>query len=317
MRKYSIHIILAGMLLVLASCVPVVNTLYRMAAPDPPQRVELLPDGSVQQEFAVGGHDKIMLSLVIDAVKVESGPVELHYAYTLQNGSRVQQQHAGSVEVRDAGTPDPENTTEGATPIVIPFPIMQLDDAQESVTVDIDLQIPGKEIVLVGARAEIHLDPPYFAMSFVNAIIVWTLGTLLVLIGAIQWARSVAATPVVLDKSIDAGQERFWCMWCHLGALLGYILPFGHILAPLVIWVTKRRQVPGVDEAGRESLNFQLTVTFFALIGIMLSTVVVGLFVLFVLVVFHFSLTLFAALRAQRGEQVRYPVNFRIISPAG
>lgn len=299
----------------LASCVPVVNTLYRMAAPDPPQWIELLPDGSAQQEFAVGGHDKIMLSLVIEADTVEPGPVDMRYAYTLKNESRIQQHHAGSVEVRDAGTPDRDNPNGGKNPMVIPFPIMQLDEGQETLAVEIDLQRPGKEFVLISARAEVHLDPPYFAMSFVNAIIVWTLGTLLVLIGAIQWARDVAAVPVALDTNVEAGHERFWCMCCHLGALLGYILPFGHILAPLVIWVTKRRQVPGVDEAGRESLNFQLTVTFFALIGIMLSTVLVGLFMLFVLVVFHFSLTLFAALRAQRGEQVKYPVNLRIISP--
>ena len=304
-------------MLVLASCVPVVNTLYRMAAPDPAQWVDLLPDGQTDEEFAVGGHDKIVLSLEVDAITVVSGPVSMRYEYTLKNGSRVQQQHAGSVEVPGGGAPARENTSQGPAHIVKRFPVLQLDEGQETVALDFDLQGHGEELVLVGARAGIHPDPPHFAISFVNAIVVWTLGTLLVLIGAIQWARCVAAAPAALETKAESQHERFWCMCCHLGALLGYILPFGHILAPLVIWVTKRQQVPGVDEAGRESLNFQLTVTFFGLIGIMLSAVFVGLVMVFMLVVFHFSMPLFAALRAQRGERARYPVNLRIISPAG
>ena len=63
-----------------------------------------------------------------------------------------------------------------------------------------------------------------------------------------------------------------------------------------------------------ESLNFQLTVSLFGLIGIMLSAVFIGLVLLFALVVLHVSMTLVASLRAQRGERVRYPVNIRIIS---
>ena len=104
-------------------------------------------------------------------------------------------------------------------------------------------------------------------------------------------------------------------MLCHLSALLGYIIPFAHVVAPLVIWNARRSTVRGVDDAGRESLNFQLTVSLFGLIGIILSAIFVGLVMLFVLVVFHVSMTLFASVRAQRGEEVRYPVCIRIISP--
>jgi len=277
-----------------------------------------LPDGRVREEIAVGANEKIMLSLEVDAVTAKVSSVDIPYVYTLKNGSRVQQQHTGSLKVQASQGPDQTDKATGTVLIEKRFPILRLDEDQETATLEIDLQNSSNEWVLVGARAGIRLDPPYFAMSFVKAIVVWTLGTVLVLIGAIQWARGVAAVPAPLAQTnAETRHERFWCMCCHLGALLGYILPFGHILAPLVIWITKRRQVPGVDEAGRESLNFQLTVTLFALIGIMLSTVVIGLFMLFVLVAFHFSLTLFAALRAQRGEQVRYPVNFRIISPSG
>ena len=106
-------------------------------------------------------------------------------------------------------------------------------------------------------------------------------------------------------------------MLCHLSSLTGYVFPFSHVVVPLVIWMLKRGQVAGVDSAGRESLNFQLTMTLFVLIGLMLSLLVIGLVLLFATVVFHFCMTIHAARRAQRGEEFRYPLNIRMIKQPG
>ena len=319
MGKFSIYLILAGMLLVLASCVPVMSTLYRMATPDPPQRLELLPGGKAHRVVDAAQYEKVVLSLVFDFVVEEPDQVDLRYAYHLKNGARIQQHDAGAIELHKSRGISPEDAGGSPGHVEKRFPILQLDDGQETVAVDIELPGYGndKAYALIGARAELNFDPPYFALSFVNAIVVWTLGILLVLIGAIQWARIIAASPVRLELHPTNEDDRFWCMCCHLGALLGYVFPFGHILAPLLIWVTKRHQVPGVDAAGRESLNFQLTVTLVALIGMMLSAVVVGLIMLFVAAAFHFSMTLVASLRAQRGIWTKYPINIRIIRSAG
>lgn len=39
-----------------------------------------------------------------------------------------------------------------------------------------------------------------------------------------------------LDKD-----ERMWGMFCHLIAFSGYMIPFGSVLGPLIIWLIKKR----------------------------------------------------------------------------
>ena len=166
---------------------------------------------------------------------------------------------------------------------------------------------------IVAAEARFYLDPPAFRLSFLSLLLVWTVGIVLVLIGAIKWARTVRA-PVAGDRLPAASEKaRLWLMFCHLSALLGYVFPFGHVLGPLLVWMLKRDRVPGVETAGRESLNFQLTVTLLGLIGVMLSAVFIGFVLLFLVVVFHFCMTLYASVYAQRGDNFVYPLNFRII----
>ena len=58
-----------------------------------------------------------------------------------------------------------------------------------------------------------------------------------------------------------------WATFCHVGALSLYLgIPFGHIVVPLVIWLIKKNEFPYVDEQGKESLNFQISMTIYALI---------------------------------------------------
>src|SRR5262249_27436623 len=70
--------------------------------------------------------------------------------------------------------------------------------------------------------------------------------------------------PPAIDADKDA---RLWGMLCHLTALSGLIgIPFGTILGPLIIWLIKRGEIPFVDDQGKESLNFQITVLLAALL---------------------------------------------------
>ena len=102
-------------------------------------------------------------------------------------------------------------------------------------------------------------------------------------------------------------------MFCHLTALLGYVLPFGHLIGPFVVWLAKREQVPFADQQGREAINFQLSVTLYTVVALIACFVFIGFLLLFALVVFHVAMTLYAALRAQQGDCVRYPLTLRVI----
>ena len=51
-------------------------------------------------------------------------------------------------------------------------------------------------------------------------------------------------------------------------ALAGFFVPWaGHILGPLIVWLAKRSDSPEIDENGKESLNFQISMLIYNVIA--------------------------------------------------
>ncbi|MDX1518883.1 MAG: DUF4870 domain-containing protein [Gammaproteobacteria bacterium] len=107
--------------------------------------------------------------------------------------------------------------------------------------------------------------------------------------------------------------EKTWGMLCHLIAFSGYLIPFGSILGPLVIWLIKREEMPFVDDQGKESLNFQITMMLAAIVSIILIFVVVGFLLLGLVIIFQFVMVIIASIAAYKGEAYRYPLTVRFI----
>ncbi len=108
-------------------------------------------------------------------------------------------------------------------------------------------------------------------------------------------------------------EERNLGMFCHLAALAGFIIPFGNIVGPLIIWMLKKEEYPFVDDQGKESLNFQITVTIGYIIGGILTVVLIGILVLIALAIISLIFTIIAIIKSSEGEEYRYPFNLRLI----
>ena len=107
--------------------------------------------------------------------------------------------------------------------------------------------------------------------------------------------------------------ERTWAMLCHFSAFAGLIIPFGNFLAPLIIWLIKKEELPFVENQGKEVLNFQISMTIYLLISGILCIILIGIPILIGLVIFCFIITLIAAISANDGKAYRYPMNLRLI----
>jgi uncharacterized Tic20 family protein len=113
--------------------------------------------------------------------------------------------------------------------------------------------------------------------------------------------------------SSDDTETRQWAMFAHLAALAGFIIPFGNMLGPLIVWQLKK-DVPLVAQHGKEALNFQITVAIAAMICAVLSLVLIGLLLLPVVIIGALVLTIIAAVKANNGEDYQYPLTIRLIS---
>ena len=107
--------------------------------------------------------------------------------------------------------------------------------------------------------------------------------------------------------------ERTWAMLCHFSAFAGLIFPFGNFLAPLIIWLIKKEELPFVEDQGKEVLNFQLSITIYLLISGILCIILIGIPIIIGLVIFCFIITIIAAISANDGKSYRYPINLRLI----
>ena len=129
--------------------------------------------------------------------------------------------------------------------------------------------------------------------------------------------------------------------------LVGLPIPviFINILGPLIIWLLKKKQHPLIDTHGKESLNFQITMLLYSLViglvlllgvgscwlgfstnsnatlafvGLGLIVAGVGLATLgglmgLLIWLGHLFLTLFASIKAKKGELYRYPYTIRLL----
>jgi len=114
--------------------------------------------------------------------------------------------------------------------------------------------------------------------------------------------------------SENALSEKQWAMICHLGAFAGYVVPFGNIIVPLVIWSLKRNESAIIDKAGKESVNFQISITLYILVSIILIFLIIGIFLIIALFMVNVILVIIAAIKADKGETYEYPMSIKFIS---
>lgn len=100
---------------------------------------------------------------------------------------------------------------------------------------------------------------------------------------------------------------------CHLLSFVGFVMPLGNILGPLVLWLIKRGSSPYLDAVGKETLNFNISWSIYLIVAALTMLVLIG-FVLFPLVALAWLvLAIIGAVTASNGKFHRYPLTIRFI----
>ena len=123
-----------------------------------------------------------------------------------------------------------------------------------------------------------------------------------------------AMTPPPAPTGTPSAEEKQWALFAHLSALIGYIIPFGSIIGPLVIWQIKKNEMPFVDDQGKEALNFQITILLGYVICWILTVILIGAFLHVVLWILNIVFCILAAVRVSQTGSYRYPFALRLVS---
>ena len=106
---------------------------------------------------------------------------------------------------------------------------------------------------------------------------------------------------------------KMWAMIAHISAVAGFIFPFGNVIGPLLIWILKKEEFPFVDDQGKEALNFQISISVYVIISIVLVFLLIGIPILIIIGLFALIMTIIAAISAYDGKAYRYPLTIRLI----
>lgn len=107
-------------------------------------------------------------------------------------------------------------------------------------------------------------------------------------------------------------EERNWGMAAHLSAIVGAWLFLG-FTGPLVVLLIKGDRSRYVRAHTIEALNFNLSVLLYAIVGGILTLVLVGFVILAAVGILWLVCTVLATVKASNGELYRYPLTIRLV----
>ena len=97
-------------------------------------------------------------------------------------------------------------------------------------------------------------------------------------------------------------------------AILSHVLTLlVGFIAPLVIYLVKKDQMPFATAHAKESLNFQITLVIAYFVSFLLMVVLIGVVLVFALWIATLVLVIMASIKASEGKLYKYPFSIKFV----
>lgn len=164
---------------------------------------------------------------------------------------------------------------------------------------------PVIRIPVTGATIE-----TFGRFSFLGAAMLLAFASLATLIGVLMVAKTNPLPPRAED---ERPVTRMPATLLNLSPLVLFAgIPMAHLLIPL--WIMRRAREPALANEAARVLDFQITWTLFAVVGLILCMVLVGVFLLAVLLGMQLIVSLRAARHTWLGRQSHFPMSLVLVS---
>jgi uncharacterized Tic20 family protein len=109
-------------------------------------------------------------------------------------------------------------------------------------------------------------------------------------------------------------REEVWGALIHVSQFCGYVIPLAGFAAPVGLWLARRGESQVIDAHGRVVFNWLLSHLIWWAVGFVLSFVLVGVPILWVLAILTVVFPLVGAYRALKGEVWSYSLSLPFFS---
>jgi len=112
---------------------------------------------------------------------------------------------------------------------------------------------------------------------------------------------------------LQTQDERQMGMFLHLSQLANVIFfPIG-IVAPILLWQTRKEKIPALDAHGKMVVNWMISSTIYAVVSIVLCLILVGFLMLIALAIVGILFPIIGGIKANNGELWQYPLAIRFL----
>ena len=100
----------------------------------------------------------------------------------------------------------------------------------------------------------------------------------------------------------------------HLSQLLDFVTGIGGFIVPLILWLTKKDEIFGMDEHGKAILNFRISMFIYILLCIPLVFLFgLGILGFIAIAIFYLIFPIINAIKVSNNETPNYPLSITFI----
>ena len=109
----------------------------------------------------------------------------------------------------------------------------------------------------------------------------------------------------------DPKELKLWSTLLHLSLLAGLIIPLGGLIVPVVIYILKKDELPGLEAHWHVVLNWLISALIYFVVCFILFIVVIGVFLMWALGLLCLIFPIIGAIKANDGQVWPYPLSIK------
>lgn len=102
-----------------------------------------------------------------------------------------------------------------------------------------------------------------------------------------------------------------WAMVLHFSVFAVFLIPLAGLVVPIVIWQTKKTDIPEIDAHGKVVVNWIISSIIYLIVCLALSFILIGIPLLIALGVVMIAFPIIGGIRADNGELWVYPLSIQ------
>lgn len=106
---------------------------------------------------------------------------------------------------------------------------------------------------------------------------------------------------------------RSYCTLIHVSQLSSFVIPGLGIILPIVLWIAHKDQNEDINQHGRVTANWLLSLLVYSVICFILTFIIIGALGFIALGLLNVIFAIVAAVKANNGELWVYPLSFQFI----